>query len=96
MIKKDEIVIWRNKYLEQIRKYPSEGRAIYYLDETWVNAGDVCNKIWVDQTITSGRDAFLQSLSTGAANPSDKGKRLIDVHIGSEEGFVPGGLLSFE
>ncbi|KAL4126162.1 hypothetical protein QTP88_010388 [Uroleucon formosanum] len=80
MIEKEEIVIWRNKYL----------------DETWVNAGDVSNKIWVDKTIESGRDAFLKGLTVGATNPSGKGKRLIVLHIGSEEGFVPGGLLSFE
>ncbi|KAL4083710.1 hypothetical protein QTP88_029026 [Uroleucon formosanum] len=96
MIEKDEIVIWRNKYLEQLRKYRSEGRAIYYLDETWLNAGDVPNKIWVDRTIQSSRDAFLKGLSTGAAKPSGKGKRLIVLHIGSEDGFVPGGLLSFQ
>lgn len=96
MIEKDEIVIWRNKYIEDIKKYRVEGRPIYYLDETWVNAGDVSNKTWVDNTIQSARDAFLKGLSTGAANPSGKGKRLIVLHIGSEEGFVPGGLLLFE
>jgi len=44
MIEKEKIVIWRNKYLENIRKYREEGRTIYYLDETWVNAGDISNK----------------------------------------------------
>jgi len=96
MIEKDEIVIWRNKYLEQIRKYRAEGRTIYYLDETWVNAGDVPSKIWVDKTVQSCKDAFLKGLTTGASNPTGKGKRLIVLHIGSEDGFVPGGLLSFE
>lgn len=33
-----DIVIWRQKYIEDIRKYRSEGCTIYYLDETWVNA----------------------------------------------------------
>lgn len=96
MIEKEEIVIWRNKYLESIRKYRQEGRTIYYLDETWVNAGDIPKKMWIDKTIVSGRDAFLKGLSTCAANPSGKGKRLIVLHIGSEEEIVPGGLLSFE
>ncbi|XP_022160668.1 uncharacterized protein LOC111026831 [Myzus persicae] len=53
-------------------------------------------KIWVDKTIKSHRDTFLSGLSTGAPNPTGKGKRLIIVHIGSEEGFVNGGLLVFE
>lgn len=46
--------------------------------------------------MTSHRDALLGGLSTGAPNPTGKGKRLIVVHIRSEEGFVDGGLLTFE
>jgi len=37
----------------------------------------------------------LRGLSTGDVRPSGKGKRLIIVHIGLKEGFVPGCLLSF-
>jgi len=96
LIEKDEIVLWRRRYLENIRKYREEGRHLYYLDETWVNAGDCTSKTWVDKTIKSPRDAFLQGLTTGSQNPSGKGKRLIVLHIGSEDGFVPGGLLCFE
>ena len=96
LIERDDIVIWRNKYLESIRKYRQQGRPIYYLDETWVNAGDCTQKTWVDNTVTSHRDAFLKGLTCGTTNPSGKGKRIIVVHIGSDEGFVPGGLLSFE
>lgn len=96
MIEKDEIVIWRNKYLEQMQKYRAEGRPIYYLGETSVNTSNVPNKIRVDKTIRSNKDASLSGLSSGGANPSGKSKRLIVFHIGSENGFVPGGLLSFE
>ncbi|KAL4148864.1 hypothetical protein QTP88_003009 [Uroleucon formosanum] len=72
----NEIQAWRREYIRDIRKYREEGRPIYYIDETWVNAGD--------------------NLSTGAANPTGKGKRLIMCHIGSEDGFVPDSLLCFE
>lgn len=96
LIEKDEIVLWRRRYLLDIRKYRAEGRHIYYLDETWVNAGDCTSKTWVDKTIKSPRDAFLQGLTTGSQNPPGKGKRLIVLHIGSEDRFVPGGLLCFE
>lgn len=82
MIERDDIVIWRNRYLETIRKYRNEGRTIYYTDETWVNAGECTSKTWVDQTVKNSRDAFLKGLSTGAKNPTGKGKRLIIVHIG--------------
>lgn len=53
-------------------------------------------KIWVDKTVKSHRDAFLSGLLTSALNPTGKEKRLIIVHILSEEGFVNGGLLVFE
>jgi len=52
--------------------------------------------MWVDNTVTSHRDAFLKGLTFSITNPSGKGKQIIEVHIGSDEGFVPGGLLSFE
>lgn len=32
----------------------------------------------------------------GPKNPTGKGKRLIVLHIGSNNGFLPGGLLCFE
>ncbi|XP_022160092.1 uncharacterized protein LOC111026344 [Myzus persicae] len=96
LTEKTEIVLWRRRYLEQLRKYRDEGRHLYYLDETWVNAGECTSKTWIDTTIKSPRDAFLQGLTTGAVNPTGKGKRLIVLHIGSEDGFVPGALLCFE
>lgn len=45
LIERDDIVLWRTKYIEDVRKYRLQGRPIYYLDETWVNAGDCTNKI---------------------------------------------------
>ncbi|XP_025412163.1 uncharacterized protein LOC112684732, partial [Sipha flava] len=39
MAEKNEIFDWRRMYLENIKKYREEGRHIYFLDETWVNAG---------------------------------------------------------
>jgi len=82
--------------LESIKEYRQLGRPIYYLDETWVNAGETTSKTWVDKTVNSPRDAFLRGLTTGQKEPSGKGKRLIVVHIGSSDGFVVGGLLCFE
>ncbi|CAK9810936.1 hypothetical protein ANTPLA_LOCUS6733 [Anthophora plagiata] len=55
------------------RKNPSgkaEGRHIYYLDETWVNAGDCHKKIWMDSTVHSSRDAQKRGLSTGIPEPT--------------------------
>lgn len=96
LIERNDIVCWRRRYLESIKEYRQTGRPIYYLDETWVNAGETTSKSWVDKTVSSPRDAFLRGLTTGQKEPSGKGKRLIVLHIGSSDGFVIGGLLCFE
>ncbi|XP_050064302.1 uncharacterized protein LOC126553179 [Aphis gossypii] len=96
LIENDEIRAWRREYIRDIRKYREEGRPIYYTDETWVNAGDVAIRVWRGTTVESCQAAFSQNLSTGIANPTGKGKRLIVCHIGSEDGFVPDSLLCFE
>jgi hypothetical protein len=82
VVEKDEIVVWRQQYLEDIQKYREEGRHLYYLDETWVNAGECTNKIWVYKTVKSCHDAFVRGLTSGAKNPTGRGKRLIILHIG--------------
>jgi hypothetical protein len=33
------LVVWRQNYIEDIWRYRSEDRTIYFLGETWVNAG---------------------------------------------------------
>lgn len=68
----------------------------YYMDETWINAGYSKDKVSKDETVTSSREAFLLGLSSGLKNPSGKGKCLIITHIGNENGFVEGGLWTFE
>lgn len=93
---KNEIVNWRHRYLRDIRRIREDGKKIYYLDEAWVNAGHTVNKVWIDETVKHPQQAFLEGLSTGLKNPSGKGKRLIILHIGSDDGFVQGGLLMFE
>lgn len=96
LTEREDLILWRRRYLRSIREYRQLGRPIYFLDETWVNAGDIPQKAWVDHTIKSSKDAFLRGLTTGAPKPTGKGKRLIVLHIGSDKGFVEGGLLDFE
>lgn len=59
LMDRDEIVIQRSNYLTQIRRYRNEKKKIYYLDETWINAEHIKPKIWVDKTIKSTKQAFL-------------------------------------
>jgi len=46
LLEKNEIILWRRRYIRDLRKYREEGRQIYYLDETWVNAGGVTSRIF--------------------------------------------------
>ncbi|XP_063911961.1 uncharacterized protein LOC135128812 [Zophobas morio] len=93
---KDEVVAWRGRYLCQVKKFREEGKKLFFLNETWGNAGHTTIKKWEDSTISSSREAFLNGLSTGLKDPSEKRKKFIILHIGSEDGFVEGGLLMFE
>ncbi|KAF0720201.1 putative RNA-directed DNA polymerase, partial [Aphis craccivora] len=36
------------------------------------DAGECCNKVWIDKTVTSHRDAFVKRLSTGPKNSTGK------------------------
>lgn len=40
LTERDEKVIWRREYLRNIGRFKSENLTIYYLDDSWVNAGD--------------------------------------------------------
>jgi len=95
LTEREDLIVWRRNYLYDIRKYRAEGRSIYYLDETWLNAGDCVDRVWRDKTVLSKHDAFNKGLTTGLPNPTGKGKRLIVLHIWSENGFLPVGLLCF-
>ncbi|XP_060854700.1 uncharacterized protein LOC132932367 [Rhopalosiphum padi] len=97
LLEKSEIVLWRRKYLKDIKKYREEGRPIYYLDEMLVNTGGISERVRCNKTVKSlPRDVHTQSFSPGPVNPSSNENRLIVIHIGSEDGFVPGGLLCVE
>ncbi|XP_026819587.1 uncharacterized protein LOC113558321 [Rhopalosiphum maidis] len=96
LTEREDLILWRRKYIADIRRYRKEGKTIYFLDETWINAGDCSSRVWFDKTVKSHRDAFNRGLTTGSKNPIGRGKRLIVVHIGSTEGFVAGCLLCFE
>lgn len=96
LIERNDVVCWRRKYMESIIHYRLNGRPIYYLGESWVDAGETTTKSWVDTIINSPKNAFVRERTTGQKEPSGKSKRLIVLHIGSADGFLPGGLLSIE
>ncbi|XP_037508817.1 uncharacterized protein LOC119385461 [Rhipicephalus sanguineus] len=96
LLERDDIIVWRRKYLRTIREKRMEKRAIYYLDETWVNAGHTKEKVLEDATVSSREDACRKGLTTGLCASSGKGGWLIVLYAGSENGFVDGASLVFQ
>ena len=94
VIDREDIILWWRDYLRKIRSYRKRGCKIYYLNETWNNEGYTTSQIWIDPEVKSKKQAFLSGLSTGLKTPAGK-LRLIVLHIGSEDGFLEGGLLLF-
>ena len=92
MIERLEIRNWRRDYLRQIRRYRAAGKRIYYLDETWITAGQTTSRKWVDLTIKTAAEALRRGLSYGFKAASSTGERVIIIHIGSDDGFVDRGL----
>jgi len=42
---REDLIVWRRNYLYDIRKDRAEGRFVYYLDETWLSAGDCVDRV---------------------------------------------------
>lgn len=95
LIDRDDIIAWRHSYLRSIKRHRAANRSIVYTDETWINAGSTTSKSWIDKTITSALDARRKLLTTGNKLPSGKGGRIILVHAGTENGFIPGAQLVY-
>lgn len=82
LIESYRIKKWRHQYIRKIREARRNGIPIVWLDETWFNSGDAECKSWVD-----GTDATKRKIKI-----SGKGKRIIIVHAGSDEGWVEDAL----
>lgn len=41
LIDREDITLWRQKYLLAIRQHRMDGKFIYYQDETWLNEGNI-------------------------------------------------------
>lgn len=89
LTERDDFIVLRRNYLSDIRKYRAEGRSIYYLDEAWMNAGD-------STVETASTDQKMSPKTFKGLSTNLKGKRLIVLHVGSDKGFLPGGLMCFD
>lgn len=82
IMESQRIVSLRQEYLRKIKEYRDANKNIIYLDETWFDTHDVVKYGWVDNS---------QNCSLKA--PCSRGKRIIILHAGNENGFVPNALL---
>lgn len=82
LLERGDIVAWRCRFLREICKcMPNE---IVWVDETWVNARHSRTIAWTDDSARGTMKA-----------PVGKGSRLILLHAGTINGFVPNALLLF-
>ncbi|KAH6938231.1 hypothetical protein HPB50_008044 [Hyalomma asiaticum] len=56
-IEATHIVQSRRRYLRQIAELRRQGRATFFADETWVNAGHTRSRVWIDGTVQSTYEA---------------------------------------
>lgn len=80
LMERSDVALTRTRFLRQMRQCKQSFENYVYLDETWVNQNYTVGKCWID---TSSDKA------TGVNPPTGKGSRLIIVHAGTKEGFVP-------
>ena len=72
----------RVEFIRTIRQYRNAGRNIVYLDETWFDTHEVSRKGWIDY---SGKCVLNI--------PPARGKRVIILHAGNENGWINNCLL---
>jgi hypothetical protein len=80
--------LWRHSYLRKIKRFREEGKDIIYLDETWVNVGQMILKEWRDRTITTPKDAFPGRPHDGLKHSTARGPRFVTVHADGKNGFI--------
>ncbi|KAJ4450356.1 hypothetical protein ANN_01777 [Periplaneta americana] len=78
IMESSRIVTWRYKYLNTLRSKRSAGHKIIFLDETWYDTHDVPKKGWDDGCCSCAFNA-----------PVSRGKRIMVLHAGSSDGWVP-------
>jgi hypothetical protein len=68
LIERPDIVNWRGRYLVKIKALRSEGRQIFYVDESWVDSNLTFKMLWQSEEVK------------GVCAVGNAGKRLIMVH----------------
>lgn len=83
LIEHTNVRIKRIEYLRKIARYREEGRIIVYTHESYIDFSHMISVNWSDGTNENPKNNNLIN------------KRVVIVHAGSENGFVPNALLMF-
>ena len=75
-MERTDIVAHRINFLCQMKKYRDGGWDIVYTDESYVNSGHTVDRCW-------------QTDGIGLSVPFNKGKRMVIVHAGTKDSFIP-------
>ena len=84
LIEKPSVVSQRLKFYKRKKELEDAGFTLVYIDETWIDTACCSKRCW-------------QGPSTeGLVQPVSKGQRLIVVHAGCKDGFIPGAQLIYK
>ncbi|XP_060808779.1 uncharacterized protein LOC132903764 [Amyelois transitella] len=84
LIEQSQIRFLRIEYLRKIKQYREAGKSIIYTDESYIDSSHISHHSWTDDP------------TKGIKKPLSKGSRLVIIHAGGEDGFVPNALLTFK
>jgi hypothetical protein len=90
LLESSEIVRLRIRYIQEVTRLRNEGWNLFWTDESYTHQNAAVEKAWQDTELLSARFAFDNGFTTGLPSLSGKGKRIILVHIGNENGFLNG------
>jgi hypothetical protein len=83
-VERRDMIDWRCRYLIKMRQATEKLKNIFFIDETWVDSNLTFRKRWQGPGIRGMMDTVSGS------------NRLIVVHIGSKDGFLPGAQLAYK
>ena len=84
LIERPNIVALRLTFYKRKKELEDIGYELVYTDETWIDTAYTAKKCW------QGED------TPGVISPMNRGQRIIVVHAGGRQGFIPGALLTYK
>ena len=84
LLERPNIVALRQTFYQKKKEFEDRGLQFVYIDETWIDTAYTLKNCWQGDN------------TPGVLPPCNRGQRIIVVHAGSSNGFVPGALLTYK